>query len=84
MRIGVRELAGMLGAIIKGSHDAKEIVRVITDTRNLGIESGAVLRPYPARIMTVIILFLKLFPKGSGFLSVSMKWSLRRKNKLLF
>ena len=42
MRISLLELSEMLGATIKGNHEAKEIVRVITDTRNIGVEAGAV------------------------------------------
>jgi alanine racemase len=42
MRIGVLELSEMLGASIKGNQEARDIVRVITDTRNMGVEAGAV------------------------------------------
>lgn len=42
MRIGVLELSEILGASIIGSYESKEVIRVLTDTRNIGVESGAV------------------------------------------
>ncbi|MFM9004628.1 MAG: Mur ligase family protein, partial [Flavobacteriales bacterium] len=42
MRTSVLELSEMLGASIKGNQEARDIVRVITDTRNMGVEAGAV------------------------------------------
>ena len=42
MRISVLELSEMLGATLRGNLEAGDIVRVITDTRNMGVETGAV------------------------------------------